>query len=957
MSAATASSAVAFAASVANARRAHRFISQDARASLVSALSSTIDAGFLRTRANDRHGSSAVDRATEISDVLRAVHLSTLENLYPGEAPVTTRSRSLAMRSTRPQCAFGTCKPLLLNSPPLNYNTKSDGSFYLSAEALAEIASRRTSCGTHQSNSAGAEFGLQAVRWINPFSTYVNLGDAQFPSAANSSVSLWSFTACGREMTVVNLSAPVKMALPITGSLREFDETEQIVEGDCESDGLVLVRCNATGHLINLTCPSKGSRWNVTCPRIAPVPACVFWDGADWSNNGVTVTNATNTTVHCTSSHLTNYLAIVGETVTGVKTNMAVYGEVTPAMLEKVVGVLCFLIGCYAFAVSVALRDLTRMRRANFLLGQEIWESTSFRESAIAIVDRDGEPEARLRANSVLAQVTAIEQYRARAFGSLRTSTVISPREAFGQWLEGLLQNHKIIAALGDSKPSYERAPTLLMELLSFLFGCALLHESDEEFIYSTAFQNGFLATCKEIVRSFPSALRETIVLCMAVLPAQWVVSNALANLHAARTYRESLQRKIIRDGVLYVTPDSSSLIDVHRAIHQSEAAVKGLVRFSKATTVNKFVAFLETYIGDLRRQSDRILEAPQDSNDIEGSSSQDSSLRMLGGGIGRAVRASSDFFGRVQQTVSGRQEVMTTQHRRKAREKRLILVGSLPSEVIHTFVYEDRLIAALPSWWQRQVYAVFLRQTRVPTLPEKHSNTTHPAFVSFILRFRGILLCVAYCLLATSFVFAFHLRQNSQHGRSQNANVSVVAIANTAIEVTIVTPFFMFVRLALLPTIAKLVLRRVLIAALMELEDTSRQSRSGTASSAFGARLVGANKARRKFLGLLKGRSSDGADIQPTDDDNIELSAVYPPSALTTAGSDDDSGINLSDSNAAPTTPNDVSGDDCIVALSAVDAAAAKSMFIEGSGEKHSGEELTVHSMTNPMHRDAEEI
>jgi hypothetical protein len=167
------------------------------------------------------------------------------------------------------------------------------------------------------------------------------------------------------------------------------------------------------------------------------------------------------------------------------------------------------------------------------------------------------------------------------------------------------------------------------------------------------------------------------------------------------------------------------------------------------------------------------------------------------------------------------------------------------------------------------------------------------------------------------------------------------------------VTPFLLFVRLALLPTIAKLVLRRKLRAALIELEGTSGQSRSGTAGSAFWPGLIGANKAKRKFLGLLKSRSSDGTGIQSTDDDNIELSAVYPPFASTTTSCDDDSGINLSDNHAASTTSNDVSDDDCF-ALSAVDAAA-KSMFIEGSGETHGGDELTVHSRTNPMHHDAE--
>ena len=139
VSAATASSAVAFAASVANASRALRFISQGARTSLVSTLSSTIHAGFLHTQANDRHGYSTVDRATEISDVLRAVHLSTLENLYPGEDPISTQSEFLSLGSQKTSCGAHSCASVVVSPPALSNEDPSSSSFTLSSEALSEI--------------------------------------------------------------------------------------------------------------------------------------------------------------------------------------------------------------------------------------------------------------------------------------------------------------------------------------------------------------------------------------------------------------------------------------------------------------------------------------------------------------------------------------------------------------------------------------------------------------------------------------------------------------------------------------------------------------------------------------------------------------------------------------------------------------------------------------------------
>jgi len=135
--------------------------------------------------------------------------------------------------------------------------------------------------------------------------------------------------------------------------------------------------------------------------------------------------------------------------------------------------------------------------------------------------------------------------------------------------------------------------------------------------------------------------------------------------------------------------------------------------------------------------------------------------------------------------------------------------------------------------------------------------------------------------------------------GRAQNANVSVVVKANTAIEVMIVSPFLLFIHLTVIPTIEIRVLRHPLGAARQELGDTSANTRSNT----FAMGCVGVSKAKRKLLDLQMNRSSDAATwIQPVDDGNIELSEIH-SSALATVSSAADGGIELSENGATKKT------------------------------------------------------
>ena len=299
---------VVFALHICNATRRLRAVPSEARTSLITAASSVVDAGFLNSHQNPP--TLETRAASDITELMQRVHLLSLPDLAPGEDQLVTRARSLSIGSQKAACSFGKCLAVAI---PISDNDRT--SFSLTPNSMTEIMAM-ADCETDDG------VGLQLVRWgVNPFSVSFNVdddGSSSFPSVANASVSAISVTACGRELAVANLSDPMRLHLPIAARY-VADERKQTLEGDCDSEGsVVVVRCNATDQHFNLTCPTKDSRWNLTCPRIVPVPACVFWDGHKWSAEGIVVANTTGTTIDCTSTHMTNYLGIVGETITGV---------------------------------------------------------------------------------------------------------------------------------------------------------------------------------------------------------------------------------------------------------------------------------------------------------------------------------------------------------------------------------------------------------------------------------------------------------------------------------------------------------------------------------------------------------------------------------------------------------------------------------------------------------------
>ena len=366
----------------------------------------------------------------------------------------------------------------------------------------------------------------------------------------------------------------------------------------------------------------------------------------------------------------------------------------------------------------------------------------------------------------------------------------------------------------------------------------------EDEFLFDSwaaAFDQGFSAVCNQLFAVFSEAVEETFTLCVAVLPARRLVSATFAAVQAKHEYRGILQRKMIRDGVIVISRGSGSLVDVHRAIHQARVASTTLAKFSNATTVKDCVASLITYMDELYVQSTAIQDAPEQ-KELEESPE---------------IEAVANLFAKAHQSAGE----WKARSQRNVREKRRILLGSLPSEVIHGYVIEQRLMSLLPWKWQRWVYALLLQQNRTPKLQSIETHAKSRAFL-----YLKVVFCGLYYILTTSFVIAFHLRQSSPSDVRANKNLYAAAVSNTFLEVTIVGPIWLLVELAIVPMVARLVLRRELQSAISSLEDASAQS--GPGSVGLPAKgLLGVSKEKKRLL-QLRDRSDRGIDETKTETD-----------------------------------------------------------------------------------------
>ena len=202
------------------------------------------------------------------------------------------------------------------------------------------------------------------------------------------------------------------------------------------------------------------------------------------------------------------------------------------------------------------------------------------------------------------------------------------------------------------------------------------------------------------------------------------------------------------------------------------------------------------------------------------------------------------------------RSKVLKSRHERLVRER--VLLGSLPTETICEYVCEQRLInGAFSHAWQRTLFRTFLQQHRLPQTARasrKRYNTSKVAHNSSTYgRIVSLAMCCLYCLATSSYVFGFHVHQESKRGADANHAVYAAAILDTSIELLIVSPFGLLIKLIIFPSLVRLLLKRNTEAYFVTQHATALRNSMEADQGGWSAKaLVGVVKARRKFKALL---------------------------------------------------------------------------------------------------------
>ena len=480
-------SGVDFAAEIINETRSLGVVSHNSRSSLVKALSHTLDAGVMD---DDAEGFVS----GTIAGTLKWLHLISLADLAPGEEQLVTSAPSLALGSQKAACFAGTCLHVQTNAPLLHREDLPSSSkqeqFVLSPQTVAEVV-ENSIC-----TSDEGQIGLQAVRWRrNPFASRSHQPENAESMAANHSAVGLSITACEREQVVVNLSTPVVMtlALPLRPTRNEtFSNTSahpQMFHGICDrNDPVVVVYCESNQESYTTICPSNDSvrqwQWTITCPKWYSIAKCLYWDGSAWADDGVSALNATiddgSNVVRCESTHLTTYTSTVEESSTSVVRVMRTYESVRVADFKRAIGLICLLIASYIITLVVTVRNHRSMRKARVLRAKAIWECSDFQATLLKIPERDSPENAQQIATMAVQarrRAAAIEQSTLLALSRVHcTATRVSLKDSFRLYRQALVQQNGLLAFVFGGEPTYEQAPAIFMELLTFLSGVAVMH-------------------------------------------------------------------------------------------------------------------------------------------------------------------------------------------------------------------------------------------------------------------------------------------------------------------------------------------------------------------------------------------------------------------------------------------------------------------------------------------------
>ena len=339
-------------------------------------LSHALDAGLL-------HDDAEGFVSGTIVDTLEQLHLLSLVGLVPGEDQLVTSAPSLALGTQKAACFAGTCTRVQTNAPLFHREASSDQEqFVLSSQTVREVV-ENSNC-----TSEEGQIGVQAVRWRrNPYASRSRQTENTKVTAANHSVVGLIITACEREQVVANLSTPVAMALGLplrpTRNKTSLNTTShpQAFHGMCDDDSIVVVYFESTKANYTMICPVNDSarrrQWTITCPEGYSIAKCLYWDGSEWSDDGVSALNATidddSNIVHCESTHLTTYTGVVEESSTSVVRVMKTYESARVADFKKTVSFLCLLIASYIITLVITARNFRSMRKARVLRAKAIW--------------------------------------------------------------------------------------------------------------------------------------------------------------------------------------------------------------------------------------------------------------------------------------------------------------------------------------------------------------------------------------------------------------------------------------------------------------------------------------------------------------------------------------------------------------------------------------------------------
>ena len=834
----TQASGVAFAAHIAsNATQ----LPASARQSLVNAFSSIIDAGYLSATVPGRRLSADTPAAVDvISAVLQQIHLLTVQDVAPGEDAVTTSAYLLSLSSSEASCTDDTC-PRVEASPPV-VGPGADALFVLDSATLSEITASSPCLGQK------SEVGLMVVQWsLNPYAN-----DRPELTTRDNVTSL-TLTACSEALAVQNLSAPIHVFLPLSDGAKARRRSSdarpaRVVSMACEIGGYLEVQCES-GHVYNASCPGGDATWNVTCPIVLVSPTCLWFDTAAgrWSDDGCAVVNATTASsdrVACDCGHLTSFVASLdiefGAGVSVVRSS----AHSDEQDFVRAGSVLFIVLAVYVVSFLLLVKDRARLRRAREKHYCACWTSNEYQASVEwirAAVDDDplaldGQEHTHSSRDSAAEQAKKLGEQHEAAKEQLRHLVAPSLALHLRDFWDAVKREHVIVALLYPDHASFERAPSILMRLISLLFGSVLKYTIVKSASYGdlrSALTQGPYA----IFTQLRIKLVQTCVVLLLVTPFRNMLVAALRLFEDKHRVHEMCEEKLVLDGVARTLPaHDAAAVDLRVAIFSTQAVirvaherVRASVRtrhFFRAEAGGKKMCKSHTeealgVIADAREFVHRLRDVLKRQKLLirqqKRSGYKDLFGKMLPcGAAARGGRGESRERGESRaQTISEFVESQPHSLMTKAEQMHVIL-ASIPSAVVQRRTLQLKFIAAihgLPLAQRLAARKLFRwRPTRTPAIPrsDKRGRILPPEREPGlpIVELMYSIVSLLFIMCATAYIVFFFLDQKSQNAVDANLAAAFEVVICYVDDLLLIIPAILFIEHVVVPQLAKRVLR-----------------------------------------------------------------------------------------------------------------------------------------------------